>query len=95
MKDSIVVFPIGKFENGTIQLGIVTSNIELLKNNKYEYDKDMFNDYWMYYLTTDMARMAELPKPYYRNLSEYKQFKNIYYLIFNENLSSLIIIPTH
>lgn len=36
-----------------------------------------FNDYWMYYLTTDMAKKAELPKPYYTNLTEYKQFKHI------------------
>ncbi len=39
--------------------------------------EDVFNDYWMYYLTADMAKKAELPKPYYKNLAEYKQFKNI------------------
>ena len=39
--------------------------------------EDIFNDYWMYYLTHDMARTAELPKPYYTNLAEYKKFKNI------------------
>ena len=39
--------------------------------------EDMFNDYWMYYLTADMAKKAELPKPYYTNLAEYKQFKHI------------------
>ena len=56
------------------------SNINDLINGNGPFAKlgeDIFNDYWMYYLTTDMARMAELPKPYYRNLSEYKQFKNI------------------
>ena len=37
----------------------------------------MFNDYWMYYLTADMARKAELPKPYYTNIAEYKEFKHI------------------
>lgn len=42
-----------------------------------ELGEDIFNDYWMYYLTHDMARTAELPKPYYTNLAEYKKFKNI------------------
>lgn len=39
--------------------------------------EDVFDDYWMYYLTTDMAKKAELPKPYYSNLSEYKKIKHI------------------
>ena len=39
--------------------------------------EDVFNDYWMYYLTKDMAKNAELPKPYYSNISEYKKFKHI------------------
>lgn len=39
--------------------------------------EDVFDDYWMYYLTTDMAKKAELPKPYYNNLSEYKKIKHI------------------
>lgn len=42
-----------------------------------ELGEDIFNDYWMYYLTADMARKAELPKPYYTNITEYKKFKNI------------------
>lgn len=56
------------------------SNINDLINGKgvfAELGEDIFNDYWMYYLTTDMAKMAELPKPFYRNITEYKQFKNI------------------
>lgn len=39
--------------------------------------EEVFNDYWMYYLTIDMAKKVELPKPYYSNLKEYKQFKHI------------------
>ena len=39
--------------------------------------EDIFNDYWMYYLTADMAKKAELSKPYYSNLAEYKQFKQM------------------
>ncbi|MDI9605453.1 MAG: type II restriction endonuclease [Bacteroidota bacterium] len=39
--------------------------------------EEVFNDYWMYYLTADMAKKAELPKPYYKNIAEYKQFKHL------------------
>ncbi|MBR4844428.1 MAG: restriction endonuclease [Alistipes sp.] len=54
--------------------------IEDLINGKGTFStlgEDIFNDYWMYYLTADMARKAELPKPYYTNISEYKKFKHI------------------
>ena len=63
----------------TKNIGSVSNINDLINGNGpfAELGEDIFNDYWMYYLTTDMARMAELPKPYYRNLSEYKQFKNI------------------
>lgn len=37
----------------------------------------VFDDYWMNYLTQDMARKAELPRPYYKNLAEYKQFRRL------------------
>ena len=56
------------------------SKIEDLVNGNGTFAKlgeDIFNDYWMYYLTADMAKKAELPKPYYSNLAEYKQFKHM------------------
>lgn len=56
------------------------SKIEDLLNGKGTFSnlgEDIFNDYWMYYLTSDMAKKVELPRPYYRNISEYKQFKHI------------------
>jgi len=37
--------------------------------------EDTFNDYWMYYLTKDMARGLDLPKAPYRNLEEYHAYK--------------------
>lgn len=37
--------------------------------------KEIFDDYWMFYLTKDMAKAAQLPKSPYRNLKEYKEFK--------------------
>lgn len=37
----------------------------------------VFDDYWMNYLTPDMARMAELSAPYYKDIKSYKKFRNI------------------
>ena len=39
--------------------------------------EEIFDDYWMYYLTSDMARKAELPKPPYNNLKSYFAFKRV------------------
>lgn len=39
--------------------------------------ENIFDDYWRNYLTNDMAKAAELEKPYYTNLQQYKTFKNI------------------
>lgn len=63
----------------TKNIGSVSNIDDLINGNGSfsELGEDIFNDYWMYYLTTDMAKMAELPKPYYKNLTEYKLFKNI------------------
>lgn len=63
----------------TKNIGSITCINDLISGNGpfSTLGEGVFDDYWMYYLTTDMARMAELPKPYYKNLVEYKQFKNI------------------
>lgn len=39
--------------------------------------EEVFDDYWMYYLTSDMARKAELSKPPYNNLKTYFSYRNI------------------
>jgi hypothetical protein len=36
---------------------------------------EVFDDYWMYYLTKDMARAAELKKRPYTNLKSYNKYK--------------------
>lgn len=36
--------------------------------------EEIFDDYWMYYLTNDMAKSLELDRPY-TNLKEYQQYK--------------------
>lgn len=63
----------------TKNIGSVSKIEDLIAGNGTfaELGEDVFNDYWMYYLTSDMAKNAELPKPYYTNLTEYKQFKHI------------------
>jgi len=42
-----------------------------------ELGEDVFDDYWMYYLTKDMARAVDLKEPPYRNLKEYKEYKRL------------------
>ena len=37
----------------------------------------IFDDYWMFYLTKDMARAAELDKPPYTTLATYLAYKNL------------------
>ena len=37
--------------------------------------EDIFDDYWMYYLTADMARAVDLKKPPYNNLATYIEYK--------------------
>ncbi len=37
--------------------------------------ENIFNDYWMFYLTADMARAAELPQRPYSNLATYLKYK--------------------
>ncbi len=39
--------------------------------------EDVFDDYWSFYLTKDMARAAGLPKRPYTNISSYKKYKGI------------------
>lgn len=42
-----------------------------------ELGEDTFDDYWMYYLTKDMAKAVDLKCAPYKNLREYKEYKRI------------------
>jgi len=42
-----------------------------------ELGEGVFDDYWMFYLTRDMARAAELGKPPYTSLANYFEFKKV------------------
>lgn len=59
-----------------------TNSIDELRNGtglftRYENGEEIFNDFWMYYLTKDMARAVELKSPPYHNLKSYFEYKNI------------------
>jgi len=63
----------------TKNIGSVT-NIEALINGKGPFaglGEDVFDDYWMYYLTKDMARAVDLKVAPYKNLNDYKEYKNL------------------
>ena len=55
-------------------------NIRTLINGERPFadlGEDVFDDYWMNYLTYDMAQKAELARPFYSNLAEYKLFRKL------------------
>ena len=39
--------------------------------------EDVFHDYWMFFLTEDMARAAEIPRRPYNNLKSYLKYKGM------------------
>lgn len=63
----------------TKNIGSVSLIDDLINGNGpfAQMGEEVFDDYWMNYLTPDMAKNAELAKPYYNNLESYKRFRNI------------------
>jgi len=63
----------------TKNIGSVKNVDELIHGNGpfAELGEAIFDDYWMFYLTKDMARAAELPQRPYTNLKSYKNFKGL------------------
>ena len=54
-----------------------TNSIDKLINGKgvfAELGEEVYDDYWMYYLTKDMAKALEIPRPY-TNLRSYLDYK--------------------
>jgi len=63
----------------TKNIGSLT-NIDKLINGRglfAELGEDIFDDYWMYYLTKDMARAIDSKERPYKNLAEYKKYKKM------------------
>lgn len=63
----------------TKNIGSVVKIDELIhgKGTFAELGEDVFDDYWMYYLTKDMAKAVELKSAPYKNLKGYKEYKGI------------------
>ncbi len=63
----------------TKNIGSVTKIDELIngKGPFSELGEDIFDDYWMYYLTKDMARAIDLKVAPYKNLGEYREYKRL------------------
>ena len=63
----------------TKNIGSISSIEDLIHGRGpfVELGEEVFDDYWMNYLTPDMARKAELAAPYYNNLETYKKFRNL------------------
>jgi len=63
----------------TKNIGSVVKIDELLAGNGpfSKLGEDVFDDYWKYYMTKDMARAVDLKAPPYRNLEEYRQYKGL------------------
>lgn len=56
-----------------------SANIDELKNGKgifAEHGAKIFDDYWMNYMTNDMAVQGGLVKPAYSNIGEYLKYRN-------------------
>lgn len=63
----------------TKNIGSVTKIDELIhgKGPFTELGEEVFDDYWMYYLTKDMAKAVDLKEAPYKNLKEYKRYKKL------------------
>ena len=61
----------------TKNIGAIADLSKLIKGEgKFsKLGEEVFDDYWMYYLTKDMAKDAELTQSPYNNLSSYKDYK--------------------
>ncbi len=63
----------------TKNIGSVTKIDELIQGRGpfASMGENIFDDYWMYYLTKDMAKAVDLKEAPYRNLREYKEYKRL------------------
>ncbi len=63
----------------TKNIGSVTKVSDLVNGRGPFADlgEKVFDDYWMYYLTKDMAKAIDLKSPPYKNLDSYKKYKKL------------------
>ena len=79
----------------TKNIGSVTLIEQLLNGGGpfAELGEHVYDDYWMYYLTNDMAKAAEVNRPYY-NLKTYAEYKQLGATIDSEKVKRLEMIDT-
>jgi hypothetical protein len=60
----------------TKNIGAITNLTKLVNGEGVfaELGEEVYDDYWMYYLTNDMAKALEIPRPY-TNLKTYLEYK--------------------
>jgi hypothetical protein len=60
----------------TKNIGAITKISDLISGNGpfASLGEDVYDDYWMYYLTADMARALDIKRPY-TNLKDYAEYK--------------------
>lgn len=63
----------------TRNIGSVTEITKLVRGQGpfAELGEEIFDDYWMYYMNSDMARAAELPKRPYTDLDSYQEYRGM------------------
>lgn len=77
----------------TKNIGSVTKIDQLINGGGpfAQLGEEVYDDYWMYYLTADMARSLEVARPYVdlKSYSEYKQRGNEILQKFQEQIEQL------
>ncbi len=63
----------------TKNIGSVTKIDDLINGNGpfSNLGEDLFDDYWMYHMSKDMAKAVDLDKPPYKNLEDYRRYKKL------------------
>lgn len=71
-----------------------TNNIHKLINGLgvfAELGEEVYDDYWMYYLTNDMAKALDIPRPY-TNLKTYLEYKQRGIDILKEHQDDILVV---
>jgi len=78
----------------TKNIGSITKFDELIngKGPFADLGEDIFDDYWMYYLTVDMAKALEIERPY-TNLKQYHDYKIRGLDILVKNKEKILLMP--
>ncbi len=78
----------------TKNIGSITKTEELINGRGPFSDlgEDIFDDYWMFYLTVDMAKALEIERPY-TNLKQYHEYKSKGLDVLAKNKDKILQMP--